>query len=274
VTPVGTPEGTDLFARVACGIDGSDASIETVRQVARLAPEGAEVTLFGVANHDAAVSIGWPAIPIAHATKVPREAIAAGIDRARKELPEHLTVQSGIVTGPPAPLSVLEAKVRNATVVAIGSHGHRRMPGILLGSVATALIHAAPCSVLLVRPGGEDAFPRSIVVGLDGSAQSREAARHAAAIAERTGATLHGLVAMGGAAPVDYAEVRSIVIDSGGFLLTDDTRDPIDAFSDVETDLLVLGSRGLRGVYALGSVSERAAHRAGCSVLVVRPTRA
>jgi nucleotide-binding universal stress UspA family protein len=35
----------------------------------------------------------------------------------------------------------------------------------------------------------------------------------------------------------------------------------------------VLGSRGLRGVYALGSVSERAAHRAGCSVLVIRPTQ-
>ena len=74
---------------------------------------------------------------------------------------------------------------------------------------------------------------------------------------------------MGGAA-VDYGEVRSIVIDSGGFLLTDDTRDPVDAFSDVDADLLVLGSRGLRGVHALGSVSERAAHRAGCSVLVVQ----
>jgi nucleotide-binding universal stress UspA family protein len=273
VTPAGTPEGSDLFERIACGIDGSDASIETVRQVARLAPEGAEITLFGVANEDAAVSIGWPAIPIAHATKVPREAIEAGIERARHELPSHVTVRSGIVTGPPAPLSVVEAKVRDATVVAIGSHGNRRMPGILLGSVATALIHAAPCSVLLARPSPADTFPRSIVVGLDGSEQSREAAGHAATIAARTGATLHGLVAMGGA-PVDYAAVRSIATDSGGFPLNDDTRDPVDAFSDVEADLLVLGSRGLRGVHALGSVSERAAHRAGCSVLVVRPTPA
>ena len=74
---------------------------------------------------------------------------------------------------------------------------------------------------------------------------------------------------MGGAA-IDYGEVRSIVTDSGGFPLTDDTRDPVDAFSDVDADLLVLGSRGLTGVHALGSVSERAAHRAGCSVLVIR----
>jgi nucleotide-binding universal stress UspA family protein len=35
-------------------------------------------------------------------------------------------------------------------------------------------------------------------------------------------------------------------------------------------DLLVVGSRGLHGLRALGSVSERVAYQAGCSVLVVR----
>jgi nucleotide-binding universal stress UspA family protein len=35
-------------------------------------------------------------------------------------------------------------------------------------------------------------------------------------------------------------------------------------------DLLVVGSRGLHGVRALGSVSERVAHQATCSVLVAR----
>jgi nucleotide-binding universal stress UspA family protein len=268
------PASADVFDRIACGIDGSEASLDAVRQVALLAPEGAELTLFGVANEGATVSIGWPDFPVSHATKVSRETIEAGIEQARGLLPAHLTVQSGIVTGPPAPLSVVEPKVRNATVVAIGSHGHRRMSGILLGSVATALIHSAPCSVLLCRPVRSDGFPRSITVGLDGSAQSRLAAGHAAAIAARTGAELRGLVAMGGSSPVDYTEVRSIVTDNGGFALTDDDRDPVDAFSSVEADLLVLGSRGLRGVRALGSVSERAAHRAGCSVLVIRPATA
>jgi nucleotide-binding universal stress UspA family protein len=36
-------------------------------------------------------------------------------------------------------------------------------------------------------------------------------------------------------------------------------------------DLVVVGSRGLRGLKALGSVSERVAHQARSSVLVVRP---
>jgi nucleotide-binding universal stress UspA family protein len=37
-------------------------------------------------------------------------------------------------------------------------------------------------------------------------------------------------------------------------------------------DLVVLGNRGLHGLAALGSVSERVAHHAPCSILVVRGT--
>ena len=39
-----------------------------------------------------------------------------------------------------------------------------------------------------------------------------------------------------------------------------------------DADLLVVGSRGLHGFKALGSVSERVAYEAACSVLVVRTT--
>jgi nucleotide-binding universal stress UspA family protein len=38
----------------------------------------------------------------------------------------------------------------------------------------------------------------------------------------------------------------------------------------IEADLLVVGSRGLHGIKALGSVSEQVAHEARCSVLIVR----
>ncbi|MGH3044966.1 MAG: universal stress protein [Gaiellaceae bacterium] len=48
---------------------------------------------------------------------------------------------------------------------------------------------------------------------------------------------------------------------------------PVDTLLNAakSADLLVVGSRGLHGVRALGSVSERVAHKAPCSVLVVRP---
>ena len=44
----------------------------------------------------------------------------------------------------------------------------------------------------------------------------------------------------------------------------------LDDHSDRIVDLVVIGSRGLHGLKALGSVSERVAHQAECSVLVVR----
>jgi nucleotide-binding universal stress UspA family protein len=48
--------------------------------------------------------------------------------------------------------------------------------------------------------------------------------------------------------------------------------DPVKALvtASADADLLVVGSRGLHGLKALGSVSERVAHQAHCSTLVVR----
>jgi len=48
---------------------------------------------------------------------------------------------------------------------------------------------------------------------------------------------------------------------------------PVRALVDAsrDADLVIVGSRGLRAFEALGSVSERVAHQAECSVLVVRP---
>jgi nucleotide-binding universal stress UspA family protein len=37
----------------------------------------------------------------------------------------------------------------------------------------------------------------------------------------------------------------------------------------MDADILVVGSRGLHGLKSLGSISERVAHQAACSVLVV-----
>jgi nucleotide-binding universal stress UspA family protein len=51
-----------------------------------------------------------------------------------------------------------------------------------------------------------------------------------------------------------------------------DEREPLDALlaASQESDVVVVGNRGLHGISALGSVSERLAHRAPSSVLVVR----
>ena len=56
------------------------------------------------------------------------------------------------------------------------------------------------------------------------------------------------------------------------FVFDDERHLPDDGLVEASqtVDLLLMGSRGLQGVAALGSTSERVAHRAASSVLIVR----
>jgi hypothetical protein len=128
------------------------------------------------------------------------------------------------------------------------------------------LILIAPTSVHVALHSGIE-FPLRIVVGVDGSVESAAAYAAARYLAERFGTDLHALVAWGGAG-VDERLVALIT----GRDHDDRSDDPVEALVDAaETaDIVVVGSRGLHGVEALGSVSERVAHGAPCSVLVVR----
>jgi nucleotide-binding universal stress UspA family protein len=60
--------------------------------------------------------------------------------------------------------------------------------------------------------------------------------------------------------------------EAAGLPVVRTSRRPADALVEAShgVDLVVVGARGLAGARALGSVSERVAHRAECSVLVVR----
>ena len=60
-----------------------------------------------------------------------------------------LTLQ--IVVGAPEQILIEEAKEWNADLVVVGSHGRGFWGRMLLGSTTDALVHHAPCSVLVVR---------------------------------------------------------------------------------------------------------------------------
>jgi nucleotide-binding universal stress UspA family protein len=55
--------------------------------------------------------------------------------------------------GPPAEAIIEVARDRQASVVVIGSHGRTGLRATMLGSVSNAVIHHAPCPVLVVRTG-------------------------------------------------------------------------------------------------------------------------
>ena len=103
--------------------------------------------------------------------------------------------------------------------------------------------------------------------GVDGSTGSEVAYAVARHLAGRFTAELWPVVAHGGKG-VDRQRVE-LIVDRRYEDLPDE---PVKALvaAAADADLIVVGSRGLHGLKSLGSVSERVAHQARSSVLIVR----
>jgi nucleotide-binding universal stress UspA family protein len=262
------------FERVVCGIRGAE-SLEAVRQADRLAPESAGFVLVGAV--DAPIATGTPDL-LATEWDAPSyydpELVSAleaaeqeSVEHARTEVRPGRQVETRVVTADPVTALLEEAGDDERALIALGVHERHRLLGILGGSVSTAVVHAAPCSVLLARPPADpERFPQVIVAGSDGSEPALEAVEVALEIAGRLGAEVRGLVARGGREGGAAATRARFP----GLELVEDDRDPVDALSRSGADLVVVGRRGAGGLRSLGSVSERVAHKARCSVLVVR----
>ena len=251
-----------MFTRILCGVDETPEAIEAVRQARRLSLPETELLLVDVLDMNAAVHAGWAATEVL--SDMRNEQLAA-LEVARVAAGDH--VETRLIRGVPWSEIAGTAREENVDLVAVGTHDRRRPAGIVGGSVATYVLHEAPCSVLIARSCGEpELFPRSIVAGFDGSDSSRAALAVARQIAGRSNATLRVVAAAGGEKlPLD--PIREHAPDAHL-----DHRPPLDALIEesADADLVVVGSRGLHGLAAVGSVSERVAHQAKSSVLVVR----
>jgi nucleotide-binding universal stress UspA family protein len=265
--PSDRAERLPTFGRVLVGIDASPESREAARQAAVLTDPDGRLTL--LAAYDVAPAIvggtgsGTPAY---FDEDMQRESAKDALERAREALAGLAEPVGKLARGNAWEELIGEIAREQHTLVAVGSHGVGRMRGILVGSTATEVIHRAPCSVLVARKAG-GAFPSRIVVGVDGSPESAAAYATARHLAERFGVELSPVVAHGGKG-VDTRMLAMIVGESH----EDFPGSPVEALaaSAADADLLVVGSRGLHGLKSLGSVSERVAHEARCSVLIVR----
>jgi len=252
---------TDLGSSVLVGLDGSPESLVAARQATRLLEEDGSL---GFVSAVAPFVTSLPAFGNAAVLHELEDGARTLLREAQERWPQAETT---LGFGTAAEVVLDTARKRRSTLVAVGGGGHRRLPGIVLGAVATHLLHRAPCSVLVARErDGGLAFPRTILAGTDGSPEGNAAVRAALRLGERFGAPVRALIATGGDDPVDEGAVV------GADEIEWSELAPVDALvrAAAGADLVVLGSRGLRGVRALGSVSERVGHAAPCSVLVVR----
>lgn len=233
-----------LGKRILCGVDGTPASLTAVRQAVRLADDG-ELLLVAAANLAKAAQAGMAAV---HAAELLQSDAEAALEAAQAVAP---TAKARLLDGAPATLLLNQAEAEKATLVAVGSHGRGRAAGLLLGTVAARMLHEAKCSVLLARPAQDpDSWPQQIVVGFDGSPEAEAALAVARSLADRFDGSAQSVQEEDGKA------VQALVEASES------------------ADLVLVGSRGLHGLKSLGSVSERVAHQAQCSTLVVRAPHA
>ena len=242
-----------LFQRLVCGVDSSRESLEAVRQSdVLLAPDG---RLLLVAAVDVTSAIHFQVAPTAiHAARHALEdleergeAAHAALERARAEVRHTSAVTTLESDGPPAHCLLEAVASEHATLVVVGTHGLGRASGVLLGSVATRVVHRAPCSVLVARRRLDASwFPRTIVVGVDGSPAADAALLACRELESRFGSEVRTVTATGHRPAHELVE------------------------SAAEADLVAVGSGATRRAHGLGSVSERVAHHASCSVLVVR----
>ncbi len=196
------------------------------------------------------------------------------------------------VTEVTSPADTLVRAGAEAELLVIGTRGHGRVLGPLLGSVATTVTARAPFPVVVVRAGAGSPRPghvRDLVVGTDGSPAADGAVRFAAEHAAATASPLRIVTGTEEQAPAEarpdrLRDAAQQIVDKarrmvhrthpGLIVTTSVERGPADRVlvdASRTARLIVVGSRGRGAVRAmvLGSVSRAVIRGAHSPVAVV-----
>ena len=145
--------------RILIGVDGSPAAAEAVREVGRRAwPERTEVRLVAVHDRPSLASIGARLPRAAGMIDDVNQKLAARTDEmiewATQELKTiGLNVSISIQRGDPKRILLREARNWNAESIFVGTRDLKSgLDRLRLGSVSTAIVTNAPCTVEVVRP--------------------------------------------------------------------------------------------------------------------------
>lgn len=215
-------------------------------------------------------------------------------------LADELGIQARVDAVRGSPVAALLDHQDEAAVIVVGTGAKGAVEEFVLGSTSLGVSAHARCPVVVINPGVDlDSLTHGTVgVAIDGSADSRRAARGALALAELTGARVTALntwylEVVDGFVVTEPDSPEWAQLERDRRALVEEALAPLrHAFPDVEVeveiargpvvmtlrdraatwDMLVVGSRGLGGIRGrlLGSVSQRMMRTAPCPVLVMR----
>ena len=81
-----------------------------------------------------------------------QKVVSKAEEEIRRRIPEiGSKLTTTVTSGAPAQVIVDEAEKWGADLIVVGSHGYGFWQRALLGSVSNAVVHHAPCSVMVVR---------------------------------------------------------------------------------------------------------------------------
>jgi nucleotide-binding universal stress UspA family protein len=277
--PAATPQPS--FANILCAISGNEGGFAAVEQAAGLAGPQGQLTLLAVTSFRSGGARRAPAIGPSRAAEIlgGAEAIArkSGVPFTSEVDPRS----------PPA--RVILDWSSKYDLLAIGAPASSWPAKLLSVGVGDKALGGFTSALLVARPlPGDRQLGDRIIVASDGLQSSDALVDLAGRLAHTHGSTVtlvHALGreplirrgrARGHEGTVEQQEQtlsRARAAESSQSLVKPGRPADVIKSAAAETDasLIVMGSRRLDGLRAMGSVSRRVVHQARCSVLLVPP---
>lgn len=272
--------GAPIFGDVLCAVDGKEGDFSAMEQAVALAGTHGRVTVLLVTSHRSGGAHRGPAIGPARAAEILERANGIARDAG---VPHTNEVDPGT---PPA--RVIQDWSTRHELLALGAPASSWPARLLSVGVGDQAIGGFDNALLVARPQSDDrAFLDRIVVASDGLETSHALVDLAGRLAQPHASNVTLVHALG-REPIKRGRLREqeqtlqiqeqalararppgtteLLIKQGraGSVI-------VSAAAAAGASLVVMGSRRLDGLRALGRVSRRVAHQAGCSVLLVPP---
>jgi nucleotide-binding universal stress UspA family protein len=258
-----------IFLDVLCAIDGTRTAARGVDRACELAAPGARLTI--LACEDERGSGLW-ASAVTNPARAHRR-LRRAVGRARTagfEAEAVLEPQGSVVD------EVFEHAASHG-LLALGAPVVSRWAGLLIGGVTSKALHQLPSSLLIAR-AQPLATGEQILLAIGGPQSTPgliDAAAYAARRLDRGVLMVHAVEDESRSAPHHLAAQQERLAKALGrepeLVVAPD--DPVDLIVRVARErgisLIVMGSRRVGGLRALGSVTEKAAYQTNCSILVV-----